>query len=708
MAKLTLPEYASNGPTPTPENPDIIARVDPSAAFQAQEQQGDQEVKTSDVVQEMYDKTSVNNAYVSTFAPNARNIENEYRQLQGKDAIDKFPEYQQKMVDLQNITKDSLTGRQQELFNSLATAHTERALDTMGSYQDTQKKAFAEKTNSSMLDNFVSDSAAHYNDPTYFGQNLFSGYKEIEGYGAQTGMSTDEIQKRKVDFGNKMITAKYNAQAQFDPEGALAGFRAEMNKVQDPALQAQTSAQLQSAVQPGRATSTADNVMRGGSMTDFNALSDAVIQKESAGRSDALNMSSSNGKPSIGLMQLQPDTARQVAGELGLVYDQDRLQKDPAYNKALGQKYLSDMVDRYSGNQTLALAAYNAGPQNVDSWISKFGDPRNGSISDQDFTSKIPFAETKDYVTTINGKVPPLAGVPPLSTDPGAHLTDWQANVSKMPDGPVKDMASASLDAKVGQVQQVQTANDANNSNALLKGLTSGQITTPADLQNPAYQQAWVQASPEVQKHLLSAIKEGKNNTDTADSFRIYNELMGEAAADPDGFAKLDLNQYYGKVPTAKLDQLAGIRSSIVNQQTKATEQTVPYARLKELADPIVRSQLNIDPDAKKGTGDSKLWYNYVGRLSQEVEDFKTTNKKVPSDSDIQNMATKLLAPVAQDKTSMFGLFHSTSSTPAFEVKPQDIPDSDKAMIIPALQKVFGRPPTDREMLSAYLRKRQG
>ncbi len=128
-----------------------------------------------------------------------------------------------------------------------------------------------------------------------------------------------------------------------------------------------------------------------------------VISAESAGNAAAVGPETSTGQRSLGLMQLQPATARMMATKLGLPYDEGRLTTDAAYNKQLGTQYLNDMLDRYGGNQTLAVAAYNAGPSRVDEWLVRNGDPRTGAISEADWAAKIPFKETRGYVAKIIG-----------------------------------------------------------------------------------------------------------------------------------------------------------------------------------------------------------------------------------------------------------------------------------------------------------------
>jgi soluble lytic murein transglycosylase len=126
------------------------------------------------------------------------------------------------------------------------------------------------------------------------------------------------------------------------------------------------------------------------------ALALAVTRQESSFNAAAVSRSGA-----LGLMQLMPGTAREVASQLGLPFIQDKLTSDPAYNVALGSQYLAEMLQRFGGSYELALAAYNAGPNRVARWLRTIGDPRAGKIDMVDWIEMIPLGETRNYVQRI-------------------------------------------------------------------------------------------------------------------------------------------------------------------------------------------------------------------------------------------------------------------------------------------------------------------
>ncbi len=75
----------------------------------------------------------------------------------------------------------------------------------------------------------------------------------------------------------------------------------------------------------------------------------------------------------LGLTQLMPSTARWLRPGT-----QPSDLRDPQVNLSIGFRYLRDLIDKYDGDQRLALLAYNRGPGTVDRVLERGGDPDNG------------------------------------------------------------------------------------------------------------------------------------------------------------------------------------------------------------------------------------------------------------------------------------------------------------------------------------------
>jgi soluble lytic murein transglycosylase len=122
----------------------------------------------------------------------------------------------------------------------------------------------------------------------------------------------------------------------------------------------------------------------------------AITRQESQFAQNAVSHAGARG-----LMQLMPGTAREQAGKLGMGYDLQGLIADPAYNIMLGDAYFARMMDYFGGSYPLAVAAYNAGPGNVNKFLRANGDPRNGSVEWVDWIERIPLNETRGYVQHV-------------------------------------------------------------------------------------------------------------------------------------------------------------------------------------------------------------------------------------------------------------------------------------------------------------------
>jgi soluble lytic murein transglycosylase len=116
-----------------------------------------------------------------------------------------------------------------------------------------------------------------------------------------------------------------------------------------------------------------------------------ILRQESAFWTDARSSAGA-----IGLMQLMPRTAAETARRLNDSLNGPDELLEPGRNIRLGSAYLRRVLDRFDGHETLATAAYNAGPQRVRRWL-----PEERSMPADAWVETIPLTQTRRYVEHV-------------------------------------------------------------------------------------------------------------------------------------------------------------------------------------------------------------------------------------------------------------------------------------------------------------------
>ena len=121
-------------------------------------------------------------------------------------------------------------------------------------------------------------------------------------------------------------------------------------------------------------------------------LAMAIARQESAW--NPMAQSSANAR---GLMQLLPSTAKLTAENNQLPYQGEQDLFKPLNNILLGTAHLNELNGKYPNNRILIAAAYNAGANRVEKWLSR----ANGKLALDEFVASIPFYETRGYVQNV-------------------------------------------------------------------------------------------------------------------------------------------------------------------------------------------------------------------------------------------------------------------------------------------------------------------
>lgn len=133
------------------------------------------------------------------------------------------------------------------------------------------------------------------------------------------------------------------------------------------------------------------------------------------------NQAAVSNKGAVGVAQVMKETGPEAARLAGVDWDEKLWRTDAAYNEKIGRAYFDEQVRKYGGNTTLGAAAYNAGPGAVNGWLKTIGDPRLGQVTDSEFAAKIPYAETRNYISNISRGLGALGNLDRFNNSPALN-----------------------------------------------------------------------------------------------------------------------------------------------------------------------------------------------------------------------------------------------------------------------------------------------
>lgn len=134
---------------------------------------------------------------------------------------------------------------------------------------------------------------------------------------------------------------------------------------------------------------------------------DPVLLRSLTRQESGFNMRALSTSNAMGLMQMIPPTAQDIAKKLGLQVSLPDDMFRPEVNIPMGSFYVSQMLDQFQGNVPFALAAYNAGPYRLKNWISGRDEVKalisqvSSAPADELWFDELPWNETSFYVKAI-------------------------------------------------------------------------------------------------------------------------------------------------------------------------------------------------------------------------------------------------------------------------------------------------------------------
>lgn len=263
---------------------------------------------------------------------------------------------------------------EKDAFSRVWTNYTESTLDSVANYEFKQRQATRTTAKASALDNMTSDVIANYDNPDMLKTNFDMARRTIRANA--DGLPQEAVDKLERESISNMHLAVVQRMAIDSPGSALDYYKQhqeEFNGVDH----AKASSMIAQVGRIRDVKDFVDQTMNAGPANDIVA---AVAHTESAGNP----FTDPSPAGAAGLMQLMPDTAREVAVSLGQSHvaqmTDDELVaywKTPEgqkMNLRLGRQYLGQQLQRFSkdgkADVEAALIAYNAGPANAEKWLN--------------------------------------------------------------------------------------------------------------------------------------------------------------------------------------------------------------------------------------------------------------------------------------------------------------------------------------------------
>lgn len=554
-------------------------------------------------------------------------------------------------------------------FDKLWLRHQDSEIGAASRHEAGQRREYRDQTTAGVLATSTNLATLRYNDPKEVEDQVDIGTLAIRANAK--GLPPEQVAAQVLKFTSGIHKAVVLRMATDNPLAAQRYYRDHAD-----AFDADDNIALQRTLAPAvkRAEARVEGEAIIKEVTETRAASpealySATEQAESNGRQAAVS-----GAGNYGVMQINDASGKEAADALGIAWDPAKARSDPAYNRQLGRKYLDIQLDKYGGNRTLALAAYNAGPGQVDEWIKAYGDPRTGALTDAAWAAKIPFKETRQYVARVEGRL--RGGV-----QDNIDLTRAEEVArERFPDDPEKqDAVNAHIQRQHALREQARRDRE---QDAWRQGLAhvdnGGSVDNlpPEVLENLA---------PGRAKDLEAKEAARIRGVDRPENPRELDRLTALSVSDPDRFLAEDPTKW--DLPRAQVTALIGRKAALMTKEAKEDARSNDIRKAISLTANLLR-EAQIDPTPKDTdrTGAARM-NAYTARMMERLDEFRQKEGRRPTDAEVMEIGKDLLLPGRLDIN-----WWPDAKRLAFEVTtPEDkarfyvpfdkIPDGEKAGI---------------------------
>jgi hypothetical protein len=720
-------------------------------------QASNQEMQQALQRQQLANETAVNDTINNKFFPAFQEQYQKYYALQGKDAVDQLPAYQEQMRDLAQQFRDGIGNQmQQRMFDQESSRRMQVEFAGMGRYAGQQNKVWQAQTSEATVQRLISSAGDKYNDPQMLADAALGTSKQIYKYGIMAGESAEVVHQRQQQAWDKLYSTVVLRQAIDPAMGAQVANQTFQDGVKkgliSGGMQLEIANHLKSRLQLADTSGFVHGLFAGGPSSPVGPgvesaavgwkppagksidqvagdLTTSIATRESGNRADIQNPDP-NGLP--GRFQFQEGTWQTMSA---------------AYNRAVNKSATGPLDHNDANEQAVAkwqigqwLGAGYSPAQIASLWNSGHAD-WSGRVSGEPGKKY----DVPGYVSGVMGNYERLSGtsatspsmvadasgnivaasqgagggdlLQPAQPPPGgwskealaAAMPQWEKQIAeRYPDNwMAQNQAMSILRSKVSQINQGLTQQTYGDENTIYQAITDlkGHATLTDAMNDPQFAAAWDrfgQSNPKAREGFIEAFARKpdllyKAMPPTQQQNDRFNELVGEAGLDPYKFVDMPLGNE--QLPKPMLDQLHKLqmkfRTGITVEEKK---NTAIQEAMKIAATPLASA--GIDP---KGDANGKAQYKiFYGRLSQWLGEFETNNKRGPKTPELLDGINSLLTQV-----SVPGAWYGTNSQYGYQLtSAQEQQARIPPTLIPAFstqfQGKYGRAPLPQELDSVY------
>lgn len=370
----------------------------------------------------------------------------------------------------------------------------------------------------------------------------------------------------------------------------------------------------------------------------------------------------------------------------------------------------------------VSSVAYNYGtlPQSVSDAIrtggpAEIADAIRGLQDNNDGVNKKRRNQEADAVLGIN--------MTAAGRDTQSFFTDMESYLSTIKDPQVQELTRKRINAMLETQHKAQEASKQQAKAALWQYIDRGM--TPDQIPMNVRQEAGMEAVSSAWSY-METVRKGRDIE--SDPEMVYG-MRRSAAMDPEFFAKVDLNDYRGKLSRADIKELSALQTSALTDQRKAREDGLNLTAAFSQAEQQLAA-VGISTAGKKGSQldeANKRVASFNNALASQMDEFKRANSdRKPTQADVQSMINRLLLPVVvktpgtlwgtntwappgvagtftNGKTFAFdAASRPDNATVDVAVKYADIPIDLRRGIAGDLERELGRKPSEVEVTKRY------